>query len=123
MIKNDTALETLFEKRLDEILDIVQDDDCILDVDSLLIDFANAEVYRFMHYFNKSDNPSGICQFVLKKTYTDFTNDEFGEEKELEFHKVESYTDEEQRDAEAHGEYDDIRLTDLDKPKKKGRKQ
>lgn len=43
--------------------------------------------------------------------------------KELEYHKVESYTDEEQRDAEAHGEYDDIRLTDLDKPKKKGKKQ
>lgn len=43
--------------------------------------------------------------------------------KELEFHKVESYTDEEQRDAEAHGEYDDIRSTDLDKPKKKGKKQ
>ena len=43
--------------------------------------------------------------------------------KELEYHKVESYTDEEQRDAEAHGEYDDIRSTDLDKPKKKGKKQ
>lgn len=42
---------------------------------------------------------------------------------ELEYHKVESYTDEEQRDAEAHGEYDDIRSTDLDKPKKKGKKQ
>lgn len=83
MIKNNTALETLFEKRLDEILDIIQDDDHLLEPDDVLTDIAYPEIYRFMHYFNKSDNPSGICQFVIKNTYTDFTNDEFGEEKEL----------------------------------------
>ena len=38
-------------------------------------------------------------------------------QQELEFYKVEAHTDEEQRNAEAHGEYDDIRDTDIDKPK------
>ena len=80
MIKNNTALETLFEKRLDEILDIIHH---LLEPDDVLIDITYPEIYRFMHYFDESNNPSGSCHFVLKKTYTDFTNDEFGEEKEL----------------------------------------
>lgn len=83
MIIDDTALETLFHKRLNEILDIVQDNDHLLDADDILIEIANAEVYRYTHYFSESENPSGIWHFVLRKTYFDFTNDDFGEEKEL----------------------------------------
>ena len=80
-----TALENLFQKRFNEIVDVLRDDDCLLEpeVDGHLMEIGQPEFYRFMHYFNKSDNPSGICQFVIKNTYTDFTNDEFGEEKEL----------------------------------------
>lgn len=92
MIRNETPLEELFYNMLEEMRnDMYGENGDMLDISdyqnkngnpmNLAIEVHLNEIYRFMHNAPKSDNPSGICQFVLgeqrHKTPFDTESDEF----------------------------------------------